>query len=80
MRTVTDQAPPAKPASTDALFSAVYDELPLLLAGYAAFRDRRGPGALDDAPRRRALDGLVRLYEAQGRLTEAARYRAQLTP
>jgi hypothetical protein len=53
---------------------------PLLLGGYAAFRDRRTPGALDDAPRRRALDGLVRLYEAQGRAAEAAKYRAVLTP
>ena len=52
----------------------------LLLGGYAAFRDRRTPGALDDGPRRGALDGLVQLYEAQGRVTEAAKYRAQLTP
>ncbi len=55
---------------------ALGDAEPLLLAGFAAFRDRRMPGALGEAPTARAIEGLVRLYETQGREGEAAKYRA----
>jgi len=55
---------------------ALGDAEPLLLAGFEAFRDRRMPGALGDGPRRRAIDGLARLYEAKGRADEAAKYHA----
>jgi serine/threonine-protein kinase len=50
---------------------------PFLLAGYAAFRDRRIPG-IDDVWKRIALSGLVRIYETQGRESEAATYRSLL--
>jgi serine/threonine-protein kinase len=50
---------------------------PLLLAGYTAFRDRRMHAGREDA-KELALESLVKLYEAQGRKSEAAKYRALL--
>jgi len=48
---------------------------PLLVHAFTAFKDRRMPGALGELPRREAINALVRLYEAQGRPNEAAKYR-----
>ena len=55
---------------------ALGDAEPLLLAGFTAFRDRRMPGALGESSRRRAIEGLIQLYGAQGRAAEAAKYAA----
>ena len=45
----------------------------LLLYGYGNFRDRRMPGGW--VAQRLALESLVKLYETQGRESEAAKYR-----
>jgi tetratricopeptide (TPR) repeat protein/tRNA A-37 threonylcarbamoyl transferase component Bud32 len=47
----------------------------LLLEGYAAFRDRHTPKAWGN-PKGLALESLVKLYEAQAREADAAKYRA----
>ena len=51
---------------------------PLLLAGYAALRSRRAHSTSDDR-KQLALESLVKLYEAQGRESEAAKYRALMS-
>ena len=51
------------------------DAEPLLLAGYRRFEP---PRPMTRAWRNSALTSLVRLYEAQGRLDEAAKYRSLL--
>ena len=50
---------------------------PLLLRGYAAYRDRNMPGS-GPLYVRVSLQALVKLYEAQGREKEAAKYRSLL--
>ena len=50
---------------------------PMLLDGYAALGNRRGQ-AMGEDRKRLALESLVKLYEAQGRKGEAAKYRALL--
>jgi serine/threonine-protein kinase len=52
---------------------ALNEAEPLLLAAHAALRDAGNFGA---SARRLAIESLVKLYEAQGRAQEAAKYRA----